>query len=114
MGPAYGVEVKNTLGYMAREEFVTKIDLCSVLGVRPVFAARMLPRTWIHELGQCGGFALILKYQFYPWSHRELAKRVAKELNLPVDTPRALADGTMARFEKWHQRKLRELDDEKW
>jgi hypothetical protein len=99
---AYGVEVKNTLGYLDRSEFETKIDLCGFLGVRPVFAARMLPRTWIHELNQIGGFALILKYQLYPWSHRELAKRVSKELGLPVDTPRALADGTMARFVKWH------------
>jgi hypothetical protein len=76
------------------------------MDVHPVFAARMLPRTWIYELDQCGGFALILKYQFYPWSQRELAKRVAKELSLPVDTPKALAEGTMARFLKWHQKKV--------
>lgn len=103
---AYGVEVKNALGYMEREEFETKIELCRSLDLLPVFAVRMLPRTWIHELIQLGGFALILKYQFYPWSHRELAKRVAKELSLPVDTPRALAEGTMVRFIKWHERKL--------
>jgi hypothetical protein len=103
---AYGVEVKNTLGYMQREEFEAKIGLCQFLGIRPVFAARILPRTWIYELDQCGGFALILKYQFYPWSHRELARRIAKELGLPVDTPRALAEGTTARFLKWHEKKI--------
>lgn len=103
---AYGVEVKNALGYMEREEFETKIELCKALDVVPVFAVRMLARTWIHELNQIGGFALILKYQFYPWSHRELAKRVAKELNLPVDSPRALAEGTMVRFMKWHEKRL--------
>jgi hypothetical protein len=63
----------------------------------------MIPKSWINELVKAGGFALILKYQLYPWSHRELAKRVANELNLPVDAPRALADGTMARFLRWHQ-----------
>ena len=65
-GIMYGVEVKNTLGYMDYEEFQTKIRLCQFLGVRPVFAVRMLPRTWIRELIAVGGFALVLRYQLYP------------------------------------------------
>ena len=95
-GIMYSVEVGNTLGYMDYEEFQTKIRLCQFLGVRPVFAVRMLPRTWIRELIAVGGFALVLRYQLYPWTHRELARRVARELGLPVDAPRLLADGTMA------------------
>jgi hypothetical protein len=55
------------------------------------------------------GFALILKYQLYPLAHKDLAKRVREELGLPVDSPRALADGTMARFVDWHAKKC-ELD----
>jgi hypothetical protein len=102
----YGVEVKNTLGYMDYEEFQTKIRVCEFLGVRPVFAARMLPRTWIKELIDRGGYAMILKYQLYPWTHRELAKRVARELGLPVDAPRALEEGTTARFLRWHEKKV--------
>jgi hypothetical protein len=66
----------------------------------------MLPKSWIHELNNLGGFALILKYQLYPWTHRELAKRVNGELGLPVDAPRALEQGTMSRFLKWHSEKL--------
>jgi hypothetical protein len=57
----YGIEVKNTLGYMEYEEFQTKIRLCEFLGVRPIFAARMLPRSWIKELVDSGGYAMILK-----------------------------------------------------
>ena len=102
-GRGYGVEVKNTLGYMDRIEFETKIRLCQVLGIRPVFAARMLPRSWIHDLIEAGGFALIFKYQLYPWAHRELAKKVREELGLPVDAPRRLADGTIGRFLRWHR-----------
>lgn len=57
-GRGYGVEVKNTLGYMDQDEFRTKIAVCRKLGLFPVFAARMLPRTWIHELeAMAGGFA---------------------------------------------------------
>lgn len=47
-GTAYGVEVKNTLGYMDNREFLMKIRLCQRLGVRPVFVVRMIPKSWIH------------------------------------------------------------------
>lgn len=105
-GVGYGVEVKNTLGYMDYEEFETKIRLCQFLGLRPVFAARMLPKTWMNQLINAGGFGLVLKYQLYPLSHKDLARRVASELGLPVDSPRALRDGTMQRFVAWHEKKL--------
>jgi hypothetical protein len=105
-GKAYGVEVKNTLSYMDRDEFEVKLRLCEHLGVIPIFAARMLPKTWINEVVARGGYAMILKYQLYPWTHVELARRVAKELGLPVDAPKALAEGTMDRFMKWHRKKV--------
>jgi len=91
---------------MERDEFLLKIKLCATLGIPPVFVCRMLPKSWIFELMQRGGFALILKYQLYPWTHRELAKRVNQDLDLPVDAPRFLAEGTMKRFLKWHGKKL--------
>jgi hypothetical protein len=105
-GQAYGLEIKNTLGYMDYREFQIKIRLCRFLGIRPVFVARMLPRTWMNELIKAGGFGLILKYQLYPWSHKVLAQRVAAELGLPVDAPRVLNEGTMKRFLAWHRKNL--------
>lgn len=87
---------------MDKEEFDIKINLCRSIGVRPIIAARMLPRSWINELIKAGGFALIIKYQLYPWAHRDLAKKVRTELDLPVDAPRRLSEGTMARFLRWH------------
>lgn len=65
-GIAYGLEVKNTLGYMRYEEFRIKIKLAKSLGLRPVFVVRMIPKTWISELNEDKGFALIMKYQLYP------------------------------------------------
>lgn len=102
-GIAYGIEVKNTLRYIDHDELEVKIRLCQAIGVRPVFVARMLPKSWIKEVVDVGGFALILKYQLYPWTHRELAKRVSEELGLPVDAPRALEQGTMERFLHFHR-----------
>lgn len=105
-GKAYGIEVKNTLSYMDQKQFEVKIRLCEHLGVVPVFAVRMLPKSWINELITRGGYAMIMKYQLYPWTHHELARRVARELGLPVDAPKALSEGTMNRFENWHLKNL--------
>lgn len=102
-GIPYGIEVKNTLGYMDYEEFQIKIRLCKHLGLRPVFAVRMFPRSWMHELITAGGFGLIFKYQLYPWGQRELGRKIAQELGLPIDSPRAIRSGTMTRFLRWHE-----------
>ncbi len=66
----------------------------------------MMPRTWMHELNEAGGFGLIFKHQLYHWTHKELAKRVVEELKLPVDAPRKLNNRTMARFLDWHERQI--------
>jgi len=108
-GVAYAVEVKNTLGYPVHDEIITKLAMAKFMRATPVFVARMLPRTVINEIWRAGGFALILKYQLYPYSHRALAKRVAEVLRLPVDSPRRLSDGTMKRFTDWHAKRLKSM-----
>lgn len=100
----YGVEVKNTLGYMDKKELDIKIDMCSYLGIIPIFVARMLPQSWIHEIIEKGGFALILKYHLYPTAYKKLAKEVAQELKIPTGCPKVLEEGTMKRFLNWHQK----------
>lgn len=103
-GLEYGIEVKNTLSYIDQDEMETKISICAALGLRPVFVVRMLPQIWISDLARRGGFALILKYQLYPPSHRALAYQLGHELGLPVGWPRSLEEGTMGRFLQWHER----------
>jgi hypothetical protein len=100
-GVGYGVEVKNTLGYLDVSEFVTKIRLARHIGLKPVFAVRALPKTWAYALVQAGGYAMVMGYQFYPWTHKEIADRMREELGLPVDTPKRIEQGTMQRFENW-------------
>lgn len=102
-GIGYGVEVKNTLGYMDNKELESKIELCRHLEIKPVFVVRMLPKSWIHVIGRSGGFALILKHLLYPEYLGDLALAMKNELGLPVETPKSLREGTMRRFEKWHE-----------
>lgn len=101
-GVPYGVEVKNTLGYPDSDEIAVKVEMCRELHVRPILAVRMMPKSWINEIREQGGFSLILKYQLYPWGHLDLAKRVRGSLELPVDAPARISDGTMERLLRWH------------
>lgn len=105
-GRAYGIEVKNTLPYIHDRELAAKLDMCDALGLFPVFVVRQMPRIWIQDIANRGGFTLLLKYHLYPLSHKTLANEVRTRLGLPVDAPRALYDGTMQRFVRWHERKL--------
>ena len=86
-GVYYGTEIKNRLGYIDRTEFSVKLAMCQALGLKPLFVARMMPKTYINEVRLSGGYSMIMKYQFYPVAARELAQRVRDELQLPVDCP---------------------------
>lgn len=108
-GVYYGAEIKNRLGYIPREEFITKLQMCKALNLTPLFIARMMPKTYIEDVRQAGGFSLIMKYQFYPISHRALANQIKTELNLPVDCPTRLQDSTLQRFLTWHEGKVKRI-----
>jgi hypothetical protein len=63
----------------------------------------MLPKDWLFELNKQGGFGLLMKYLLYPPYFHDLALEMKNTLNLPVECPKALHEGTMRRFEKWHE-----------
>lgn len=105
-GLHYGTEIKNKLGYIEQGEFRAKLAMCEELGLIPLFVARMMPRSYMHDITGAGGFALLMKYQFYPYAHREFARTVAAELELPVDCPARLYQGTLDRLLNWHLKKL--------
>jgi hypothetical protein len=103
-GVYYGAEIKNRLGYIDHNEFRAKLAMCAVLRLTPLFVARMMPRTYINDVRKLGGYSMIMKYQFYPVSHRDLASRVRNELDLPVDCPRRIQDSTLQRFLTWREK----------
>lgn len=106
-GVHYGVEIKNTLPYIPREELTIKLQMCSFLGLRPLFIARMHPKSYIEEIRQHGGYGMVVKYQLYPHGASEFAARVRQRLQLPVDAPSAIASGTIQRFFNWHLASLK-------
>lgn len=106
-GIAYGVEIKNTQNYIPRQELRTKLRLCQHLGVKPLFIMRFAPKSYIHEIQQDGGFALLFEEQIYPWGHNKLLTEVRQRLGLKVHCPRDVKEGDMQRLVKWHEKRLR-------
>ena len=102
-GRAYGVEIKNQLGYIDQTEFELKLRMCQHLCLRPLFVTRMMPANYIHDVVRNGGFSLILGEVLYPLMMDDLARRVRAKLKLPVVSIRALPDSALKRFIDWHE-----------
>jgi len=59
-GISYGAEIKNRLSYIPQQEFRIKLQMCEFPNLRPLFIARMMPKTYIEEVQEAGGFSLIM------------------------------------------------------
>jgi hypothetical protein len=94
-GVRWGVEIKNQVGYIQREEFQAKVEMCRYFGVRPMSVARMMPKSYINEVRLAGGSCLILANQHYPIMAEDLARRVRERLKLPVINISTLPDTTI-------------------
>jgi len=100
-GRDYGIEIKNTLAYIPREEMEIKVEMCKHLGLVPVFIVRMAPANYIEAVRQVGGFTLVFEHQLYPFGQGEFAREVRERLGMKVDCPSAIEDGTIERLSKW-------------
>jgi hypothetical protein len=80
--------------------------MCRTLELIPLFIARQMPKSYILEVTRQDGFCLLMGYQFYPFAHQSLAKIVRDNLELPVDCPSRIADGTFQRFLNWHLKQI--------
>jgi hypothetical protein len=105
-GIAYGAEINNTLKYIPSDEFRIKREMCSFLGLKPLFIIRYAPKSYNYEVFKEGGFTLIFKYQLYPHGQKGFADEVKGRLGLPVDAPVRIYDGTVQRFLNWHTRSV--------
>jgi hypothetical protein len=96
--------VKNTFGYIDEDELDTKLEMCEYFKIRPLFIMRFAPKTYINRIIESGGFALIYETQVYPFGHDDLVRRIKTVLGMPVDCPRAIPDGIIERFIRWHNK----------
>jgi len=99
---AYGCEIKNTLGYIDKEELKVKLEMCAYFGIKPLFIMRYSPKTYNKLIYDHGGFALIFETQIYELSQEILVKKIRDVLGLPVICSKAIPGGIIDRFERWH------------
>lgn len=100
-GVAWGVEIKNTWAYIPKEEMEIKIELCQYLGLRPLFIMRWAPKSYIYQISDEGGFALLYETQLFPFGNESRMEK-ARQLGLPVESPAEVSERTMKRFVDWH------------
>ncbi|MEW5817612.1 MAG: hypothetical protein AB1798_19715 [Spirochaetota bacterium] len=105
-GIFYGCEIKNTLGYIEKEEMTIKLDICKYLGLAPLFIMRFTPKPYFKEILERGGITILFKYQLYEFSQRPLVDKIKNVLELPVDCPLAIEQGTMERMLKLHKKNV--------
>ncbi len=105
-GIVYGCEIKNTLGYIPKVELETKIEMCKIFGVKPLFIMRYAPKTYNHLIYGNGGFALIFKSQIYELGQIALVNKIEEVIGLPVVCSKSIPDSIIDRFENWHNSKI--------
>lgn len=102
----YGCEVKNTWDYIDRKELDIKLEICQFLGIKPLFIMRYSPKSYNKEIIDSKGYAMIFEAHIYPFGQRELVSRITNVLRLPADCPRAIPNGIINRFTRWHNKNL--------
>jgi hypothetical protein len=97
---AIGVEVKNTLPIIKRDEIEVKLQICEHLQLTPVFAVRWL-KPYVDMIRKRGGFSWMFKTQIYPPGFEELTKTLYSRLKLPVTVRTDLPEKTIPIFQRW-------------
>jgi len=100
-GEAIGVEVKNTLGYIPQQEFLIKRRMCEHLGIRPVFAVRWMPKSYIYQVYNEGGFGWLFEDQAYPLGQERLCGRLRKRFQFPVQVMTEIPPRAQRNFSAW-------------
>ena len=98
----YGTEVKNKWSYIDSDELDIKLAICDHLGIKPLFIMRGSPKHYNNMIYEAGGYAMIFVCQIYPFGQRDLVARIREKLGLEADCPRAIPDGIIDRFMRWH------------
>lgn len=99
-GIEFGCEIKNTLGYIPKDELIVKLQMCKALGLRPLVIARSLPPHYVNMLYRAGGLGWIIGKQLYPFGYEKLAEEVRRELGFRVSCAPGIEAGAVERFEK--------------
>lgn len=83
-GITYGVEVKNTLPYVEKEEFDIKLKMCGYLNIVPLWILRNAPGAQFEQIKAVNGFILKFKSWIFPLGQEPLAREIWDLMRIPV------------------------------
>lgn len=95
-----GVEVKNTLPIIPREELDIKLRMCEYLEITPLLAVRWI-KPYVELVRGKGGFCWFFKTQIYPLGFEQLTKLLYDKLGLPVSVRTDLPEKSIGIFQGW-------------
>ena len=85
---AVGVEARNTLPIIEREELDIKLEICE-LSITPLFAVRWL-KPYVELVRKKGGFSRVFKTKIYSLGFEQLTRTLYKRLELQVSEQHSL------------------------
>jgi hypothetical protein len=82
-GRAFGIQAKNELKGIEKEELLEQLDICDFLQVKPLFIVRYMPWDFVPAVVKRGGFVLTLGTQLWPIGHRKLCEQIQEKMSIP-------------------------------
>lgn len=104
----YGVEIKNTLPYMERDEFDIKLRICEHLDIVPLWVLRNAPGVQFNEIKRKNGFILNFKAQIYPPGQGPLVRDIWRLMALPVTIWKRIPENIENIFLWQHEQRISE------
>lgn len=95
-----GVEIKNTLDPLEKEELKTKMKICKKIGLVPVFACRWL-EPYRKEIIRNGGFPWQFKTQLYPIGCEQFVEEMKKKFRFPIEVRSEIPEESINDLEDW-------------
>ncbi len=116
---AIGLEAKNTLEIISKDELNEKIAICNFLGITPVFAVRWI-KPYTEIVYNSGGYSWVFKALLYPPPYHNLVKRIYEQLSVltrfdsknhrldfPIIDRATLPEGSVKNFKLWVENKIK-------
>ncbi len=95
-----GLEIKNTLDPIEKDEVLSKIKMCNYLNITPVFACRWL-EPYRREMLERGAFPWQFKIQMYPIGQDRFVEEMQKRFGFPISVMTELPIGSVRELENW-------------
>jgi hypothetical protein len=102
----YGVEIKNTLPYMEKDEFGIKLEMCRFLGLVPLWILRNAPAVQFEQMKPDNGFILKFKAHIYPPGQEPLVRDIWENMRLPVSVWKEVPENIVNLFLRQHKKRI--------